>query len=278
MDTVYFVDWLSVVFDWTWMNVPAGFEPTNGEAALAGYILTRLGAWTRCKPRFGYSLAWREPIAGTVMQYSPSRPDMGVNVIWTGQTLAKLDWRETLRLALDKSGRVTRLDLTVDVHDANFDLRELSFQHDAGLTLTKARSHRFVVSESGATLYIGGRSSGKYIRVYDKGGEQGDEQGVYIRIELECKSEAARFVAPLLLELDDNTVLGVITGYFDAPSHPGWVTAMGSAHAAIRVPSEKRRPDTEAWLMGMVARTMAAAERRTPGLLDAFFDEVVNLL
>lgn len=278
MDTVYFVDWLSVVFDWTWMNVPAGFEPTVGEASLAGFILTRCGAWQRCKPRFGYSLAWREPIAGTVLQYSPSRPDMGVNVVWTGQTLAKLDWRETLRLALDKAGRVTRLDLTLDVHDRAFDLQLLAKLVDEGQVETRARSHRFVHSETGDTLYIGGRSSEKFMRIYDKGGERGDAQGQYFRIELECKGAAARWVAPHLVALDDIDVLGVITGYFDAPVHAGWVSAIGSAHAAVGVPSEKRRPDTEQWLMGMVARTMAAAERRRPGILDEFFDEVVNLL
>jgi len=278
MDTVYFVDWLSVVYHWTWMNVASGSEPLLAEAELCGWILTGLAGWQRCKPRFGYSLAWREPIAGAVMQYSSTRPDMGVNIVLTGQTLRLLDWRAQLKRALEREGKVTRLDLTVDVRNPDFDLPKLYAQVERKEVETRARSYRFVTSNGGGTLYVGGRSSEKFLRIYDKGGEQGEQLNQYFRIELECKAEAARWVANMLAQDDSNEVLGVITGYFDAPLHVGWVLAMATAKMAIGVPSEKKRPDTEAWLMGMVARTMAAAERRRPGILDKFFDEVVNLL
>jgi hypothetical protein len=278
MDTVFFVDWLSLVFDASWMNLPPGTQPTDKEAEIASYILTHLGAWKACKPRWGYLQAWRDALTGAVTQYHAGRPDMGLNVIYPGKSLSLLNWRDVLRHSLEKEGRPTRIDLTVDVRNPEFDLPYLYDHVVGGEIISSARNHRYITSSGGDTLYVGSRTSEKMLRVYDKGAEQGGQPGVWFRVELEMKGNAARWAAPVLLDASAERVMAIITGFFDAPKHPGWVAAIHSAIPAERIPSDKSRPDTEAWLMTLVAKTLAAAERRRPGFMDDFIDEALKFL
>jgi hypothetical protein len=108
---------------------------------------------------------------------------------------------------LGLAGNVSRLDLAVTLRDDDIDrdwttraLRQSSYDGriDSGLLKTR----RIEGTPDGATLYIGSRSSDRFIRIYDKTAES---KGVYPertwRWEIEYKKPRAGMVAARLLRL-----------------------------------------------------------------------------
>ena len=119
---------------------------------------------------------------------------------------------------LGLAGNVSRLDLAVTLRDDDIDrdwtqiaFTQCSFDGrvDSGLLKT----HRIQGTPDGATLYIGSRSSDRYIRIYDKTAES---KGVYPerswRWEIEYKKPRAGMVAARLLRLGagPNAVIDVV--------------------------------------------------------------------
>lgn len=274
----FFVDWISAVLPWSTMGVAAGFLPMDADAKRVFAGLLGVSDCEPTKPRFGYACAWRHKLTGAVIQWHPLREDMGLNLIMTGQVLAKMSWESAIDRVLSRGGRFTRLDLSIDVKDAEFDIDSLYNDYAAGLCETRATRASRVSSNSGVTMYVGARTSEKFLRVYDKGGEQGGPQGVHWRIELEAKGKAANWIGENILALGPDSARQIIAGYFNAPSHPGWNRVMRSMEPAINIESEKKRPDTERWLMGVVADCMAQMEKINPGFVDRFYDEVIDRL
>jgi Replication initiation factor len=278
MDTVFFVDWITGVVDWTWMNVQAGFAATDYNAELCGVMLTGLRGWKACKPRNHYMQGWRNTASGALLLYHPGRPDMGVAVVYSGSVLAQLSWRLALKMLAEKEARFTRLDMTMDTYQKGFNIRELHHQAEMGECITRCKTFPLWVEGEGVSMRAGALGSEKSLLIYDKGAEQGTGADERIRIEFQAHKGAARWLASIMAADDLGLCLDILCGHFDAPNHPGWCLALGSARGAERIPSEKKLPNTEAWLMSQVARTMARAERRRPGILDEFFDSVIDLL
>ena len=275
---LFFVDWITAVLPSSWAGGQKTVEQWLGYVNAMMTSFFDIQGFVACRPRWGYALAWREPVNGVVVQFHPEREDMGINVIFTGKALSSYSWREALHAIMAYQGRVTRIDVSVDVHNPLFSADQLYRDFEAGLCETRAQTARLVESTSGTTFYVGARSSEKFLRIYDKGGEQGEAQGEHWRIELECKGSTAQFVAEVALDGLESVPVGIIQGYFNDPQNDAWMQAMGNAMNAIAVPSDKRRTDTEAWLMGLVAQTMAKVEKVRPGFLDQFYDQVIDLL
>lgn len=68
----------------------------------------------------------------------------------------------------------------------HMELKELKRDNPSFPSLT------LIQSDTGDTLYIGKRTSNRYIRIYDKGGEQGGERNRIIRYEVEYKKDKAQ--------------------------------------------------------------------------------------
>ena len=135
---------------------------------------------------------------------------------------------------------VTRLDLAVTLQDLDIDrdwtavaLRQASFDGrvDSGLLKT----HRIEGTPDGRTLYVGSRSSDRYIRIYDKSAEsKGEWPPRSWRWEIEYKRPRAGIVAARLLTAGatPSSVLDVVASalqdvriilpYGDPPS--GWTS------------------------------------------------------
>jgi len=121
-------------------------------------------------------------------------------VIGSGEVAAK---QATFFLGLATT--VTRLDLAVTLQDLDIDrdwtaiaLRQASFDGrvDSGLLKT----HRIEGTPDGRTLYVGSRSSDRYIRIYDKSAEsKGKWPERSWRWEIEYKRPRAGIVAARLL-------------------------------------------------------------------------------
>jgi len=135
---------------------------------------------------------------------------------------------------------VTRLDLAVTLQDLDIDrdwtaiaLRQASFDGrvDSGLLKT----HRIEGTPDGRTLYVGSRSSDRYIRIYDKTAEsKGEWPDRSWRWEVEYKRPRAGIVAARILrgQPTPSTVIDVVASaladvriilpYGDPPS--GWTS------------------------------------------------------
>jgi len=156
-------------------------------------------------------------------------------VIGSGEVAAK-----QAAFFLGLATTVTRLDLAVTLQDLDIDrdwtaiaLRQASFDGrvDSGLLKT----HRIEGTPDGRTLYVGSRSSDRYIRIYDKSAEsKGEWPHRSWRWEIEYKRPRAGIVAARLLTARPTpaSVLDVVASaladvriilpYGDAPS--GWTS------------------------------------------------------
>lgn len=270
----YFVDWISARVEREWLVEHESEIPSDASVRLLAITLAPVDEYERCKPRFGYKMAWRGKENGLVIQYHPARHDMGVNVIATGQTLEKISWRDLVDCLRTYGAYFARLDLSMDVHNPTFGIDYLAAEALGGYAVTKARKVSYVSSSSGDTLYVGSRTAEKFLRIYDKGAQQGGERGVWFRVELELKGRAANFVADIVGTGEQGLAQNIIGGYFSCPSHEGLTLALDSGTERILVQSEKKRPNTENWLMGTVASTLASVCIDNPSFIDEFMEAV----
>lgn len=117
----------------------------------------------------------------------------------TGCTAAKHGWEVRLKNFLEYKAvqpRITRIDLTHDVFKgdsysvdrAMSDYHEGLFSAGGRMPNVETRGNWHVPNGKGRTLYVGSRSNGKFLRVYEKGRELGDASSEWCRIEVEVKS------------------------------------------------------------------------------------------
>lgn len=137
------------------------------------------------------------------IHWNTERPEQKRLVQFTGTDLAGLlaageDISRLLGYVAGLGGlNVTRLDFAVDVRGWGARPEDLKTAFDAGRGITAAQSATFVDGRkrsgesTGSTLYLGSRSSEKFMRVYDKAAQMGVD-GDWIRVELELKGDAAR--------------------------------------------------------------------------------------
>lgn len=270
-----FVDWIAGVMPFALMGVERGFMALNSDADRFALLNLGEGVERGETPHNGYHQAWRLK-SGATVQYNGDREEMGINVVYSGQAIQNMPWGDVLK-RITKQGYLTRLDVTIDVLDPAFDLEGLYLMVQAGRCDTKAKNVSFIRSSTGQTLYVGKRSSDRMLRIYDKGGEQGEQQGEHWRIEAELKGVAAQSVGVRLVVNSDEGY-GVFKAILDAPEHQGYSVAVGASPVVFPLQTLKRRRDTEAWLFGLVARVMADQEKINPGTLEQFMITVGQLI
>ena len=141
------------------------------------------------------------------------RPEMGIHLRLNGQSLSLTGFTALglLNYALDKGGRITRLDIAFDDLLGLLDVQHMYEKLLSGAVTTRfrkvARVQGAAVGENrkiGDTLNIGSRSSQAFVRIYDKKAEQEyrgidvSEIGSWTRVELELKKEKAHMFSGLL--------------------------------------------------------------------------------
>lgn len=270
MASGYFVDWMSVVFPHMSLIREFGHLPFLVEVQSFFANLMIGGNIVQTRARHGYTTAYQSRETGALVMVNEFRDDMGVLVVLSGRTLSELDWRKVLIFLLDRGGRFTRLDLAMDVWDDGFDAVELYNRFNAGNVVTRSRRASLVQSNTGDTFYVGSRTSEKFLRVYDKGGEQGEEQGNHWRIELECKGMAARTLANYIKADVPGLFAGVITTFVNFPTYVAWERAMIDSEVALHLPSAKKRSDTRSWLLELVVPSLYKQMQIDDGFWDEF--------
>jgi hypothetical protein len=225
----------------------------------------------------GYSDGWKLD-SGALVYLNPDREEMGLHVRLSGAALNYLkdelhiDPLVLIARLRDGGGKITRLDLAVDVKDGGIDVMEFITLADFGLWEGEPRKHSCFIDGSdgqGKTLYMGRRSSKRYLRIYDKGAQlmTGED---WVRLEVEYKQDVAQNVARELvaawneadwenidsLESAYQKLPGMIKGVVDFPISTNYQKICGKK--GIKVANEKKgMTNTEKWLFNASAPVLA---------------------
>lgn len=255
MEVTWTIDWISATFKGT-------LKDSEVRNALAFGFPRK--AWTEITPRFGYKHALQHPM-GHIVMFNPGRPDMGIHVIMGGRSLREMmlgghTQLEMLSWVIANGGRVTRLDLAVDVLDETIDLIALASCPRVKDAPGSARKWSQVSgSDGGQTVYIGSRQSEKFLRIYDKAIESGIRDRPWVRFELEIKGDTARQVVGEFMALPDSERSAYIRGIMRAMFNPEDRLYQSIMDApTVLVSAGKNTEDTTLeWLLQTVAKTVA---------------------
>lgn len=207
----------------------------------------------------GYSASTRDAM-GVVQSWNTDRPEMGLHVVFAGSALqnlqqrASVDMVQLVKEAVNAGGRVSRLDLAKDAKDVDIRLeavyQAITQDENEGLARTYSRIQS---NKGGYTIYVGSRQSERFIRLYDKAVEQGEEGGQWKRLEIELKGDVARAVAAQFSHVDlpilfDNLVLAMI----NLPYCDDWTTFFDNRLCKVGLPKIEKQTDREKWITTQV--------------------------
>jgi phage replication initiation protein len=219
------------------------------------------GKLMEAKSLHGYTNATENELGTRVMWHS-TRKDMGVHVMYSGGTLNNhldngIEARTIAAHHKGRGDRCTRIDVAIDAVDSNLSIRKLYDLSQASYKLPFGRKATLMQSGKGVTLYVGSRTSELFLRVYDKGAEQGTDDN-WKRVELEMKGTRAGFFVNVLVNDGLITIGGnaraVIKGMADFDDRT-WQTITGDEPLTVGK-GERRETDTKEWLLTQVAPAM----------------------
>lgn len=175
-------------------------------------------------------------------------------------------------------GKVTRLDFAIDVREGNADPADIEKAWHDKTIKTQARKMTVIQATTrkqgtgGKTVYIGSRTSQCFLRVYDKGAEQGTCED-WIRVEAELKPPLSGLV---LRGMDRAGVApagtAAIKKFVQAPC-VGWYTDALSGVGEIDLRGGRKTTDWEKWVQTVaLPNVIKALELKTPGIAEALRD------
>lgn len=249
------IDWLSYTVHWH-QEALQRFRKTWNLDAIATALTNDHGPWIVQPSRQHYPfVVCSASNAGLSVMASEQDSGMGVHVSWSGSVLATVNPRAVLRNALSMGANVTRIDIAIDIPtEVYWDAFEVHLRE--GHAVTRARDYQAIRSKNGNTIYVGSRTSEKFLRIYDKAAESGRLDSC-TRIELECKGDFARGVAQHIDGEGYQYFPDIIKGFCDFPAIGWWVEWMTSPTLLEGISKPEKRRDTFAWLMKSVAPSVA---------------------
>lgn len=208
------------------------------------------------------------------------RSDMGVHVIWSGNTIREIHHRydmtpyDQFKWLYDRA-KITRLDVALDVRESGLNIPELSALIKQGRAQISAKKALAVVDAlgDGKTQYVGQKTASAYLKIYDKAAETG-VVGDWVRIEATFQKKKAVPASNVFAQTND--AKGLILSVANFPTHTLWKEIF--ATNALSVKEDRQRPNTEVWLLGVVANTLANASRKNPDFLQEFNRRVEKLM
>lgn len=249
------IDWLSFTVHWNQEPLQR-FRKAFSHDRIAAALTNVAGAWIPERPRQNYPyVVSSASVAGLSCLASEPNSPMGVHVSWSGTALQTVNPRAVLRQALSMGANITRIDIAIDAYRLLL-LGSMKLWLDHGDAETRARDWNLITGRTGQTLYVGSRTSEKFLRVYDKAAEQ-KQDGPWYRIELECKGDFARGVA-LHVDANGYDYYGdVIKSFCDFPQYAPWQEILTSPTLLEGISKPDKQRDSFGWLMRSVAPTVA---------------------
>lgn len=160
----------------------------------------------------GYKYAVGMPYRAGVVHVGHASGTVLVTVSGQGASVATPGWENRLyRFLGDVKGWLTRIDMAFDDYEGKYfpvrvmreKAKEGAFKRDNG-----GRSPKIELrgpweqddpENSGLTLYVGARLSGKFTRIYEKGKQLGDESSPWVRAEVELHNSCYQLTLDMLL-------------------------------------------------------------------------------
>lgn len=238
----------------------------------------------RPKGLLGYTVqVWYKD--GRIELSNPSRPDMGVHVIYNGECLRKMetmyamDAIDIVKFHARQDHKFTRLDIAVDIVNG-FSAKEAIERYEKGQCETKLRkaNKNQEINAPGDTLYLGRRGGDRMMRIYDKAAQQ-KQDGRWTRVEGEYRAFGAISVVSAIMKAKDakKAIYAILKGLVDYPEWKEYQEAMGGENMVLDI-GRKVTNSTERWLLEKVAPSIAKFACEHDGWLDMFSAHVNDLI
>ncbi len=225
------------------------------------------------KGRFGYEMSMRDKETGAIVLFPHlKRLDMGIHLDMPGQACAEVCGLHLLQELMEMDATFSRVDATLDIHAGGLDIKSLKNEIERKQADTAAKSHQYIISNTGETLYVGSVSSEKRLRIYDKAAERGIVAD-WVRVELQVRGDAADALGNYLAVEGIKGIPRVIKAFCDF-ENPVWVEAMGT-EPEVTLETDKRSPNRRRWLMGRVAKSAASESIADPLFWNDFVEAVM---
>jgi len=216
-------------------------------------------------PRNGYNHAETDDY-GVQLLWNDEREEMGTHVIFAGSTLRNLLERgqvhmaSLLRDAVHSGGNITRLDIAKDITGQAVNLEKI-YQHfkTHGSGGSAEKVHRHDDISGGFTIYIGSRTSERFVRLYDKAKESNLPGELWTRFEIETKGMVARSLAERLCSSVEwgFTFDGIVTRMANQRGQAEWGKLFSMDSIPIGLPKIERHSDRERWIDQQVIGAVA---------------------
>ena len=265
------IDWISVTYPFRYLD--KDYPMVMPDDHKSGFQMVR--------GNNGYTQAKQYP-SGALEMINHQHESMGVHVVYSAQAIAYAcenfgceQW-EILDY-LSQSAKISRLDIALDVHNVEIDIRQLHADALSGKIKTRVKTLDYVEraeigQEKGArTLYFGSMTKRKkLLRVYDKG-MQLNLDNYLTRFELETHGLIASNATKTLLSDIENmaqTIRAMISGYVNMrDSLPDEIFTNDDIKIAL---PKYKKSNTAEWLIGTVAKTLANEVYSDRSVFDEF--------
>jgi len=193
---------------------------------------------------------------GRVLMTNPSRPEMGVHLVWNGDACGGIPIppKELIIFLLNARFSFTRIDIAIDLINCNVAPEQATEEIKNGRCKTRAQQFPFWANakEVGYTQYIGKKASESYIRIYDKAAEMGVQQD-HTRVELVVRHTKAQSAA---IAIERNADFrGMVVSFAHFPEWDEWCNAMEVPE--VKLPTERNETRTRKWLLDTCAPSLA---------------------
>lgn len=246
------VDWLTLTGKDTWTRLGAAAGSYYPAQQLAKDILddvTEGNAVVRKdRPAPYYAWGFLDIDSGLHVSVAKDVARQGWLLRATGKTLTTPARQDRLLwLAAKRGWNCTRLDFAVDIQDDMWNVADYYTAWKIAHAHNRQKTCAYIEGATGDTFYIGSRASTKFVRVYDKAGEQGLE-GRWTRVEMECKGEFASRLAELA-QYGIKNCIPFMEEFVDctggSPFDVIWIMAYDEANLGYYPP--RIRPPKERW-------------------------------
>lgn len=252
------VDWLAVTY-------PATVSP-NGTLPL---LLSQSPWLKQSRGAHGYRSRLVNEIGASVMLDGDER--QGTHLVLSGTALSYaramgMTDRELCQHVVDNGGKASRLDVAINLYEANLIPSQIADAYVKKAIRTPAHSGVMItdINRPGSTFTLGNRLSQRYFRAYDKAAEQHVDHMAWLRLELECKKLWAQSLTAILASEPDTrgVINNAVRGYCDMENDE-YQAAL--KQQAGELPTEGRKVHkTFAWLMDVVAPAVARYQTEHP--------------
>lgn len=212
---IAFVDWVNVTFDlhkYYAAKFTQGFTDDNEYETFCRIVASQMSELIECIFGSKFKVTVQNNKGRNFYQYSFAIGENGklgnfciggqrdtamIMITGTGCALALPNWEERLNIFLNHiQGKITRIDLAHDdmtgtyINVDRMDEFELKggFHCGGQQPNVEHKGNWRRPTGKGRTLAVGQRSSGKYMRCYEKGKKEGDKHSMWTRLEVELKT------------------------------------------------------------------------------------------